>query len=1737
MPDVSISGEDECRKREKASTKGIIIITEITRITKLTLAWKRSSKVLLSHGSREDPPFYSTPLSFTIRMDKSPTPYNMKNSESGSTASLESGKNVHERKGFFEGKDGMSRSRKRKRKRRREHAHEASASDELDEEKGESGTSYADEEKDVKREKRHGRSRKNEYPYTSDSISNCEKSSGLSLSDGSWFKKKGHSTSGDDEMKMSGVRRGDTTTDDRKMKRTKKATIFGKGKKKGGTDYYDDIRREDEFFADQSHSESVLKGEKGGKGVQDAHSEGDNGDDDSCDSGAERDDHFSDRSPVKDSDANVLRDCDLRDFQGSTGKIIKLRIRNFLNHENLEMSFNSNKNIIIGKNGKGKSAIAQAVAVGLGSQGKHAGRDISLSNYIKDYDKNKKNLVCYIEIFLSNSGKNSYKRELYGDVIVVKRVLSTHTSKFFLYGVKQNRKDGSSMYVHAPEGETTGAANIVPSGTPHKGNQPNRTDSHLHSGNSNRSAKRKAFIDSYLNFIKLNIRSPCVYLDQEKGKQFFSNITEKALHKFFMNSVGLDIVESEIEKENELLENCVLQIKHKETQLSPQVEEMKRMKERNEMLRVEFEKLKKFDNNYKMVIFFNLLKNTILLFNEYLKSEFLKNEEVIISIQKKMKGLVDQIELVKMNVKKVIERDTEVYHFLKKNQDKMEKYGDMICQLNDLKHEYANRRNEIVNYLSSFEKAKENKNLLQEHLHKYQSEMDKINEKMKEETERETQLRNEISKRENQIYEMEYTINKGHSALEDISKQLQLLKIHSNKIQKIKNTQIKRKIYTYGYDIYSVRSNILKNYKIVNTSDEVCSSVLYPAELFPHGKNRVLIQNESVKQTHVKEENPDFVFKYEPIGPAGEYIRLKEPVLNEKILSIIEKHLGDLFYSWLVSCYEDKNKLSNMDIENKNKINIIVTNAFQHINRKSLLQNIHSILNKINGKTIYSFLNVDLLPTSLLFYLHDNFRVVQTLVCNNSEELHELLRTNDKKIIKSIYVVDEFVVVKVLPNGGLHYQPSKEDYYKKPMFLNMHNEDRSIYKTTAGGTTLDHKHQNGTNIVTNGAAGTVRDSDGITTTTSREQHPGEDVVANSDYKTNEEHLSELEKRKEEKNEEIVKTSKRLLSCRNVLESLNESLKKCLYAQDELKYQHRNIEELIQNHDDIFSEQMDLEIKEKNKDIDEINENVIEIDQYVESLEEKKRNTHENCLTHKWLISTHVHYLSRTKDKIAGLIEEYNNLCEVLIKLERDKLRNDEIASKNKKSFLVAINKLHNIYFEYLANEFPLADAFLESPFLVLRGRLTNVPITNIHIGRSGEESQVKDSNPEGVEPLQQDSSRYHQSEEETLNQRTNDDADEEGVVGATFTVEHTNSGVTKTERIFTRVPLSNLSSFNQLFVLSRKDEDAVHNEESSCKLAVNSCDKKRESEIKALRDLGNYVKGILTGCSTTTIMITSNGAPGGDSHDNLFSKDSDTDEDNSAGDTANNAAENPLSGDAEDDDISVDLLDENYADVLWKKRCEKKKEITELLKINGFSTNDSTDNSIKNYFHSLIEQYENEEKSYNTQMKQINDLRNNYDMHLANIKLRKSKFVNVLKKTKEQITSHFKNMLKGMNNYKGKIEFDDLNRNLKVMVSINQDMSKNIFMEINSLSGGERSTIQMALLASLSLTETSSFHIFDELDVYMDELTRVKNMQRFCEFIEQNNDKQYFFITPHIEITELFLGDAKEKKAKILNLS
>jgi len=78
--------------------------------------------------------------------------------------------------------------------------------------------------------------------------------------------------------------------------------------------------------------------------------------------------------------------------------------------------------------------------------------------------------------------------------------------------------------------------------------------------------------------------------------------------------------------------------------------------------------------------------------------------------------------------------------------------------------------------------------------------------------------------------------------------------------------------------------------------------------------------------------------------------------------------------------------------------------------------------------------------------------------------------------------------------------------------------------------------------------------------------------------------------------------------------------------------------------------------------------------------------------------------------------------------------------------------------------------------------------------------------------------------------------------------------------------------------------------------------------------------------------------------------------------------------------------------------------------------------------------------------------------------------------------------------------------------------------DLKSLSGGEKSTVQCALLMAFAQLEDFPVHLFDEPDVYMDEVNRIRNMDLLFELAMANPQKQWFFFTPHYEIKQHVIG-------------
>lgn len=65
-------------------------------------------------------------------------------------------------------------------------------------------------------------------------------------------------------------------------------------------------------------------------------------------------------------------------FTRRSGKVLSVKLRNFMCHRNLAVDFNQHTNLLIGQNGSGKSAILTALIIGLGSKANATNRSSNI---------------------------------------------------------------------------------------------------------------------------------------------------------------------------------------------------------------------------------------------------------------------------------------------------------------------------------------------------------------------------------------------------------------------------------------------------------------------------------------------------------------------------------------------------------------------------------------------------------------------------------------------------------------------------------------------------------------------------------------------------------------------------------------------------------------------------------------------------------------------------------------------------------------------------------------------------------------------------------------------------------------------------------------------------------------------------------------------------------------------------------------------------------------------------------------------------------------------------------------------------------------------------------------------------------------------------------------------------------------------------------------------------------------
>ncbi|GME75680.1 unnamed protein product [Ambrosiozyma monospora] len=170
------------------------------------------------------------------------------------------------------------------------------------------------------------------------------------------------------------------------------------------------------------------------------------------------------------------------------GIILKLELFNFMCHEAFAIDFGEQTNFIIGRNGSGKSAILTGISVALGAKANETDRGSSLKSMIM----HGKNIARAIVTF-KNEGSEAYKPEIYGERIIVERVLRTEGS--------------NSLHVRDASRKTI-------------------------------STKKKT-IEDILEHFGITIANPMTVLTQTEAKTFLAQSNDEDKYKYFMQGTRL----------------------------------------------------------------------------------------------------------------------------------------------------------------------------------------------------------------------------------------------------------------------------------------------------------------------------------------------------------------------------------------------------------------------------------------------------------------------------------------------------------------------------------------------------------------------------------------------------------------------------------------------------------------------------------------------------------------------------------------------------------------------------------------------------------------------------------------------------------------------------------------------------------------------------------------------------------------------------------------------------------------------------------------------------------------------------------------------------------------------------------------------------------------------------------------------------------------------------------------------
>lgn len=292
------------------------------------------------------------------------------------------------------------------------------------------------------------------------------------------------------------------------------------------------------------------------------------------------------------------------------GVIEEVVVQNIACHDNKRFVLHPNGNVIIGRNGSGKTALLSAIMLAFGARGAAARRNVNIANHVKHGKK-----WALVRVKLLNKGDNSFNADRYGEYITVERKITLTKPS---HANDPSNKPISTYKIFNQNDES-----MMPSKMAHEE------------------------ISNLAAHFGIQVTNPAVILTQGKAKTFLSSVTLEELYQRFADATSISDREAAIEK---------FKTQHEKNRM-----ELKIMKKTCEKMKNEFKTLDdKYNDSQNAKATFDANKRALRQYKGKEKWLRVKNlqtrmEEVKVQ-QNDFKKLHRELEKIKDQAKQLGER-------------------------------------------------------------------------------------------------------------------------------------------------------------------------------------------------------------------------------------------------------------------------------------------------------------------------------------------------------------------------------------------------------------------------------------------------------------------------------------------------------------------------------------------------------------------------------------------------------------------------------------------------------------------------------------------------------------------------------------------------------------------------------------------------------------------------------------------------------------------------------------------------------------------------------------------------------------------------------------------------------------------------------------------------------------------------------------------------------------------------